>query len=317
MRSKLLNAIVLVLLAEASWAASPRPKDFDAFWGDARRKLASLPLEPRLDPDPAHSDGEISCFKASYVSLNKVVVHARYCRPARDGVYPAILISPWYSQGAVEPPIGLARKGFAALAYQGRGFEVDRSSYPLENSWYILSGIGSPRTYVYREIVSHALRGLDFLAKRPEVDPKRIAAMGASQGGGLSLLAAGLDARVAAVAADFPFLSSWETSLAAPQPPYAAVRRYIEEHPAERAAVMKTLSYFDALDVAERIKVPALVQVGLKDRTCPPEGVKAVYARIASRQKRLKEYPQADHGDENAARWEAMSVFLAGRLSAP
>lgn len=304
------------LAAPASSATRP-PLDFDAFWSAVRAELAAVPLDAKLEPDAAHTDKDVACFKASYASLGKVAVHARYCRPAREGRFPAVLISPWYAQGTIPPPDSLAKRGIAALWYQARGFDVDQSTYPLANSWYILDGIGKPETYVYRAVVAHALRGVDFLAARPEVDAKRIGAMGASQGGGLSLLAAGLDPRVAAVAADFPFLSDWGESLSAPSSPYADVREYVARHPGERAAVMRTISYFDTLDVAERVVVPVFVEVGLKDRTCPFRGIKTMYERLKSRRKTLKQYPYADHTDRGAERWTAAENFLVEALQRP
>ncbi len=268
-----------------------------------------------MSSDAEHTDAEVACFKVDYASWHKTTVHARYCRPARDGKFPGVLVNPWYSQGAIQAPTDLAKRGLAALAYQARGFEVDQSSYPKENDWYILDGIDLPEEYVYRGIVCHGLRGLDALAAMPEVDATRLGAMGASQGGGLSLFIAGLDKRVQAVAADFPFLTDWPDSLSAPRAPYADVRRRLNDHPDERLATMNTLSYFDTMAVADRITAPTLVQAGLKDGTCPAEPIKTMYGRIRSADKVWKAYRDADHTDMGDVRWRASVDFLAGVLS--
>lgn len=306
-------ALALILAAAAG---AGEPRDFDKFWRQTRKELEEVPIAAELKPDPAHTDAEAACFKADWSSLGGARVHARYCRPQGAGPFPAVLISPWYGLGAIPVPDGLARRGVAALWYQARGFEVDRSSYPLENSWYVLEGIDSPRTYVFRGIVAHGLRGLDFLASRPEIDAKRLAVMGASQGGGLSLLLTALDKRVSLAAADFPFLSDWEGSIADAAGAYGELRGLIERDPPKRAAVLRTLGYFDALHAASRVRVRALVQAGLKDRTCPAAGIKKVYERLGSKEKLLREYPDADHGDQNAERWKAMEDFVAAGLGA-
>jgi cephalosporin-C deacetylase len=307
--------LLAVLLAAPAAAAPDLRSDFDRFWADTRAELAKTPLDARLTPDPEHSDDQVSCFKASYASLHGIPIRARYCRPTSPGVFPAVLIIPWYSKGAIPPPASLAKRGIAALEFQARGYEVDQSSYPLANSWYILDGIDAPETYEYREIVAHALRGLEFLAARPETDLQKLAVMGASQGGGVALLVAGLDARVSAVSADFPFLTDWPESLAAAGSPYADVRKYIAEHPDRKAAVMKTLSFYDTLDVAGGIDVPVLVQAGLKDRTCPAPEIEKMFGLIKSERKTLKERPDADHSDEGADRWRTGEDFLAGVLT--
>ena len=308
--------LLAVLAAAPAAAASSRPTDFDRFWADTRRELAATPLNAKLTPDPEHTDAAVACFKASYASLHGIIVHARYCRPARGHNFPAVLITPWYSKGAIPPPYSLALRGIAELEFQARGFEVDQSSYPLANSWYILDGIETPESYIYREIVSHALRGLDFLAAQPDVNVHRLAVMGASQGGGVSLLVAGLDPRVTAVAADFPFLTDWPESLSAPNSPYSSVREFIEAHPVKRDAVMRTVSYYDTLDVAARIRVPVLVQTGLKDNTCPAPAIVKMYRRLKSLKKKLNRYPTADHSDLGSERWRANEDFLAGILTA-
>jgi cephalosporin-C deacetylase len=307
--------IVIPALLPAGASAQARPRDFDAFWNEAKRDLAAVPMDAQVAPDAEHTDAHVACFKVRYASLNREI-HARYCRPARDGKFPAVLINPWDSQGAIDAPTEWAKRGMAALWYQARGFEVDRSTYPLANSVYVLDGIDAPGSYVYREIAAHGLRGLDFLAARPEVDVKRLGVAGAGQGGGLSLLLAGLDPRISAVSADAPFLTDWPESLTAENPPYADVRKYLAEHKAKRAAAKRTLTYFDTLDVAGRLRGPVFVQAALKDRTCPPGGIEKLYRRIPSRRKLWKAYPDADHTDEGPARWKAAQDFLADALGA-
>jgi cephalosporin-C deacetylase len=307
--------VLAVLLAAPAGAAPNRPRDFDQFWNGTKEHLAARALAAELKPDPEHSDAAVTCFKASYSSLRGATVHARYCRPAADGIYPAVLINPEYGQGAIAPPIEAAKAGFAALAYQARGFDVDLPVYPLESTWYVLTGFDEPETYVFRDVVANALRGVDFLVSRPEADAKRIGVMGADQGGGVSLLVAGLDKRVAAAAADFPFLADWPDSLSARKPPYSDVREYVAAHKDAADKLMKTLRFFDAANVADRIEVPVLVQVGLKDQTCPPAGVKSVYGLMKGSNKTLKEYPKADHADQSDERRQASIDFLAKTLA--
>ena len=292
-----------------------RPRDFDAFWDRTLRELAAVPLDLKLREAAEQSDARVKCYQADYQSLKRIRIHAWYCRPAAEGRYPAVLVSPWYGRGEVAPPREAALQGLAVLEYQGRGFAVDLSSYPAENSSYILSGIESPDSYVFRELYAHAKRGVDVLASRPEVDARRIGATGMSQGGGLSLAAAGLDARVSAVSAGFPFLCGVQASLSAARGPYQELRAFMERGPAQRRAAARTLAYFDVLNFAPRIKAAALVQAGLRDRTCPAAGIREVYGRLAG-PKVLAEFPAADHMDDNVPRWEKLKAFLIERLGA-
>jgi cephalosporin-C deacetylase len=147
------------------------------------------------------------------------------------------------------------------------------------------------------------------------VDVKRIGAAGSSQGGGLSLAVAALDPRVAAVSADFPFLCDFRTSLPIALSPFRDIHDLMQREPGRRAAVGRTVPYFDLYYLAPRIKAPVKVQVGLRDRTCPAEGVRNVFERISG-PKSLEEWPQADHSDENVLRAETMMDFIYERLGA-
>ena len=54
------------------------------------------------------------------------------------------------------------------------------------------------------------MRAVDFLCSRKEVDSKRIAVKGGSQGGGLSFSTAALDPRISLCASHIPFLINWD-----------------------------------------------------------------------------------------------------------
>lgn len=57
------------------------------------------------------------------------------------------------------------------------------------------------------------LRTIDYMTQQPEWDGKRILVLGESQGGGQSLIAAGLDKRVSAVVATVPAMCDWGGTL--------------------------------------------------------------------------------------------------------
>src|SRR5690606_30057041 len=67
-------------------------------------------------------------------------------------------------------------------------------------------GILDPKTYYYRRVFTDAVRAIEVARSRAEIDPDKVAVAGGSQGGGISLAAAGLDPRVYAAMPDVPFL---------------------------------------------------------------------------------------------------------------
>lgn len=289
--------------AVGAFRGVPRPpSDLDAFWARTRKELSGVPLAPRLSLDTASSDEAVLCYKASYAGLGGRRAQAWYCRPAGDGPFPAVVISPWYGETSVEAPASIARSGFAVLWYR------------VESGSYILDGIASPETYALRALVADSLRAVDLLASRPEVDASRIGAAGASQGGGLSLILAALDPRIAAVSANAPFLSDFPRSIETAGPPYADIRGYLKEKPEERARTLATLSYFDALNIASKVRVPVRIEAGLRDETCLVEYVAGMFEAVASKDKVLGLYPSATHVSDGARRWDDMLAFLRDRL---
>ena len=277
-----------------------RADDFDQFWKATLDSLAEVDLSPRVQKDTLLSSDMVDVFRVSFASLHNVRVYGWYTVPRwKPGPHAALAIYPGYSSGGISPATALCREGYATLAIQVRGYEVDQQSYPEDNRRYMTIGLESPESYVYREIICHCLRAIDFLAARPEVDPERIGAVGGSQGGGLSLLVAGLDRRLRMAAANVPFLTDFPRSLTMTGNPYRELVRYIESHPESRERVMRTVSYFDVLNLAEKITVPVIVSIGLFDRTCPAPSIYGMYLKLASSDKRVEIYPYLDHHEVN------------------
>lgn len=113
------------------------------------------------------------------------------------------------------------------------------------------------------------VRGIDFLCSRKEINKSKIAVFGGSQGGGLSFATAALDQRVSLCAPVVPFLAHWKKYFKTSDWP--EMNEWIEskkERTWERT--LKTLSYFDSMNLATRIQCPVFMGVGLQDPVCPP-----------------------------------------------
>ncbi len=176
-------------------------------------------------------------------------------------------------------------------------------------------GIASPKTYVYREIVGHCLRGLRLLASRPEVDADRIAVVGVSEGGGLALMLGALAPEVKAVAADAPMFCDFGLSLEAGGWPYSEMARFLRSDPELAAKARITLSYFDLLNFAPRIRCPALLNIGLLDQVSLPTAVFAVY-NLMPGPKEINPLPGAGHEGGGSKLWARKLRWLEQTLAA-
>ena len=120
---------------------------------------------------------------------------------------------------------------------------------------------------------------------------------GSSQGGGLTITTAAMRKEVKAAAAGAPYLCGYMDAIELTHTyPYEEINDYLRSNPGSRKRVEDTLSYFDGISFADRIKCPIIVNIGLQDNVCPPETGYALFNQIGSKNKKLYEYD--GHGHE-------------------
>jgi len=260
--------------------------DFDDFWARTLQAAAEIPLEPDLRPRSDLPLSGVQAHDITYRSWDDARIAGQYFVPKGEGPFPTIVIYNGYS-GATprmtsEVPIW-PLLGYATLAVDVRGqggYSTDGSVYPEGHGYgWMTQGITDPEYYYYRGVFVDCVRALDFVSSRPEVDAERIGVTGISQGGGLSLAVPGLDPRPRASFAQVPFLSHYRRATQITgERPYSEISDYCRSRPPEvEAQVFRTLSYFDVMNLAGRIRCPTYVTVGLQDLTCPPSTVFAAY----------------------------------------
>lgn len=153
---------------------------------------------------------------------------------ARNGKkHPAILITPGhyptskaidYSTSAL-----FARNGFVVLSYdpigQGERLQYPDPTHPGHSLLTHSTGEHGEASLqpmlvgdtFSRYVLWDAMRGVDYLSQLPEVDPRRIGALGCSGGGAMTALLGALDKRVAAIGVAC-YTTSFDTLLPAMGP---------------------------------------------------------------------------------------------------
>ena len=252
-----------------------KPDDFDAFWQDILQELDAIPLDPHLEPVPMRSTDEVEVFEIHYTSLDHVRIAGWYCRPREgtvDGPYPGLSLVPGYVS---EPtfPKSWAKAGYAAIGVAPRGKLRSNRQFNPGYPGLLTHNITDRNTYSYRGFYCDALRAIDFLLTRPEIDPTRIGVHGSSQGGALSLVTAAMRREhIAAAALGAPYLVGYMDSAKLTHSyPYEEINEYLRLYPDREQQVRDTLDYFDCLNLAPDITCPTLIYAGLNDDVCPPE----------------------------------------------
>ena len=156
-------------------------------------------------------------------------------------------------------------------------------------------GVLDPKHYYYRRVFTDAVRAIDAARSHPDVDSSCIAVTGVSQGGGITIAAAGLVPDVAAAMPDVPFLCHYRRATEIVDThPYKEIADYCHTHRDKVDNVFNTLSYFDGVNFSTRAKAKTLFSTGLMDQVCPPSTVYAAYNHWAG-EKDIKVYPYNGH----------------------
>jgi cephalosporin-C deacetylase len=205
------------------------------------------------------------------------------------------------------------QQGYAVLTLYPRGQGESRAEWELEEATKLTYHPTDRDRYYYRGGYADCVRGIDFLTSREEVDGERIGMWGRSQGGGLTLVTASLDTRLKAGVAEEPFLCNYPVAIeVGKKRPYVELSEYLSAHPSDREAVLATLDYFDPMSLAAWITCPVLVNIGMKDETCPFQTIIPVFEKIQS-QKALMVYPELGHSpctdfNNHAQNWLARYI---------
>jgi len=269
-------------------SAQTRPADFAEFWDETLAAARQHDIGVTADEVTAGLT-TIDTYDVSFAGYDGERIRAWLRVPAgATGPLPTVVQYVGYGggRGHVLENLVWAAAGFAHLYMDTRGqgskwsvgHTPDSAAAGPQIPGFLTRGVEDPSTYYYRRLYTDAVRAVDAARSLPQVDVERIATLGGSQGGALSLAVAGLRDDIAAVVAFVPFLADLPRATRITDSyPYREVADYLATHRDKVDQVHRTLSYFDGVNLVTRATAPALFSVALMDDVCPPS---SVYAAI-------------------------------------
>jgi cephalosporin-C deacetylase len=283
----------------------PVPDDFDEFWDEQKQKLAAVPLNPRLTSVPSpNKDASIECFDVQVECLGDMPVSGYFARPTKAAPKSLPAILSVHGAGVRGSSLGSAVAGAKLPALS---LDINAHGIPngMSEDYYSELAAGKLKDYRYAGRASRdtcyflgmylrLIRAMDFLCSQPEWDGKVLIVRGSSQGGGQSIVAAGLDSRVTAFAAGVPAMcdhsgrvvdriNGWPKLVATGPDGKPDVK------------ILASARYFDAMNFATRTKAQAIVSVGFIDSVCPPTSIYAMYNNLPGKKEIVNE-PLMGHG---------------------
>ena len=303
------------ITAESYGTTTRRPPDFDRFWSDILEQAAEIPLNSRVDLVPLRSTDDVEVYDVSYDSLDNVRVACWYCLPRnRSDRLPALIHVPGYVSEPLLPK-ATALQGYAAISVAPRGKLRSNLQFNPGYPGLLTYNLTDRNTYSYRGFYVDAVRAVDFLMSRAEVDHRRIGITGGSQGGALTIVTAALRHEITCAAAGAPYLCGFMDAVRLTHSyPYEEINDYLRMHPEREDLVRETLNYFDGINFAPSIQCPIIVSLGLQDDVCPPETGFALFREIGSVEKKLYTYDNCMHDAGSAWHAAIVGAFMLEHL---
>lgn len=281
------------------------PDDFDAFWGDTLAQARRHGIDVRTRAvDTGLTTVEV--HDVTFAGFGGEPVKGWLRLPAgANGPLPAVVQFVGYGGGRGAPfdELVWASCGYAHLVMdtrgQGSGWSEGATPDPHgagpHGPGFLTRGIERREDYYYRRVLTDAVRAVEAARALPVVDPRRVAVVGGSQGGGIALAVAGLVPDVAGLLSFAPFLCDFPRAvMITDRDPYKEIGRYLAVHRERVEEVLALLSYFDGVNFARRAQAPAWFSTALMDPTCPPSTVYGAYHAYAG-EKRMAVWPFNGH----------------------
>lgn len=302
---------------------NPKPANFETYWKKALAEMNAVDPQIEIIPDADFQVPFATCSHLWFTGTGGARIHAKLLQPKNAGKkHPAVLQFHGYSGSCGDwlDKLGFAAAGFtvAALDCRGQGGlseDVGGVKGTTLNGQIIRGLDDAPEKLLYRQIFLDTAQLAKIVMAMPDVDAKRVGAMGGSQGGGLTLACAALEPRIRRAAPMYPFLSDYRRvwNMDQAKDAYAELKNFFRRHDPQHKReeeIFTKLGYIDVQHLAPRIKAEILMGVGFADTICPPSTQFAAYNKIKSK-KSLEIYP--DYGHEGLPEFQDKTFrFMLG-----
>lgn len=286
----------------------PVPDDFDAFWDGMKKKLAAVPIEPKLVSVKSPVK-DVESFDVTAPALG-IQISGYMSKPlaAKPKSLPIILTV--HGAGVSDSSLGgsanWASKGFLAMDMNAHGlpngrprqFYADLYAGPMKD--YRFEHRDNREQAYFTGMMLRLVRAIDILTAQPEWDGKHVVVFGSSQGGYQAIAAAGLDSRVTYFAAGVPAGCDHSGMMADRIAGWPKIVPVKDGKP--DVGVLEAFRYIDCMNFATRTKAAGcFFTVGFIDSTCPPTSVYAAYNQLNIPKEIYNDIPSG-HSHSQAAR---------------
>lgn len=259
-------------------------------------KLVNVPLAAEVSLNRFYSEEEWDVYEVRYNGLNSYRLFAWMSVPKGKGPFPGLIVMPDYGS-AVSIPFHLLRFQAVVLNPSYRGQRRSDHTFQASYPGLLTEAIDDPKGYVINSIYADAIRAVDLMVSRPEVDGQPIAITGQGLGGALGIVGAALGS-VAALAVGAPLMIGIRQTLdVASGYPLGELKDYLRAYPERRQAKLATWQRHSILPLAKMVQCPVLLALGANDTgQCPLPFGKRLAKALTRPEVRIYEHSGAEAG---------------------
>ncbi len=285
-----------------------REGDFDAFWKNSFSELKRIPIEPSFTPvNTARSP--FDRFDVTFRGMFRSSVTGSLLVPV--GVRKSRTVVIIHDYNSPHPYAGYPLdENIAYFFLRLRGHGDTPSEEPEKSPGYMVDSIGDTAGYYMRGVYLDACRTIDVLRLNDRLDCSAIGFIGKGLGGAAAVFAAANSSRPTALVLDTPsFAYLPESQNVSTSEATAEINEYLSLQRTKKKLIKKNLSYFDAINFADRVAGPALFTVGFRDTISPPQCVFALFNHFKC-EKTIEVYPDDGNDAGGAAQFEKSIQWL-------
>ena len=280
--------------------AQTMQEDFAEFWANAVKSLREKKIEMKREKLSLPYDKTFTTYEITFNTHDETIVHAYFsCPNGKEGERLPCVAYYHGGSGAKSINPDILATGVCCFAIDVRsqsGTTVDRGNYSSGDRMggIMTRGVLDKNEFYMKNIYLDAVRAIDVIASLPEVDPDRIVTFGISQGGALSIAASALSGKVKK---SFSVVSSYcclQQRTESGSGVFDSTHAFLRNYPEHTDTVMRTLSYFDVINMVSLLKNPITFCLGLADPICLPPYVYSAYHHTKS-EKSIEMYPFVAH----------------------
>ncbi|MBM9547287.1 acetylxylan esterase [Leptospira sp. 201903074] len=278
------------------------PTDLDSFWKEGISVLKKVPIKATYKTVLKGSFIWESLNDVSFQSIDNHVLHGKLAIPRKRGNRPVVVYFHDYLAIPEEIQKGYSDLGVAQLHITLRGHGDEMIHAPIDPTtgkapigWtpnYFAHGLDQKEEFYMRKLYLDVIRTIEFLRLTDGIDGDQIILHGKSLGSALSVFGAAYSDRIKGLILETPsfcYIDKDQISLKG-NPWVRELTPFLEKRATKKIDYKKELAYFDALNFAKKIKIPALVSCGMEDVISHPKSTFALFNHMNC-DKRMQLYP--------------------------